>query len=58
MQFETYQQQRDGLIRLAGDLSAALKGVPEAKGATVKTLTLATAAPTRMTCAPCCAWPS
>lgn len=38
MQFETYQQQRDGLIRLAGDLSAALKGVPEAKDATVKTL--------------------
>ena len=38
MQFETYQQQRDGLIQLAGDLSAALKGVPEAKDATVKTL--------------------
>lgn len=38
MQFETYQQHRDGLIQLAGDLSAALKGVPEAKDATVKTL--------------------
>lgn len=38
MQFETYQRQRDDLIRLAGDLSAALKGVPEAKTATVKTL--------------------